>query len=132
MNYGHHPKYDSIFKGKLLDLQAEGRYRTFANLRRKAGAFPSAVNVERSEDKDVTVWCSNDYLGMSQNPVVLDAMHAASEDCLRHHNTDVPFAYILLDFSLRPLLLPSFASRPLIRCCNCALQAPSGATGEAF
>jgi 5-aminolevulinate synthase len=59
----------------LTDLKADGRYRTFLELERRAGQFPLADAPGRSDP--VVVWCSNDYLGMGQHPVVLKAMHEA-------------------------------------------------------
>ncbi len=70
-------KYDSLFAEKLCDLKIEGRYRVFTDLKRKAGSFPLAANYRDERFQEVTVWCSNDYLGQGQNPVVLDAMHSA-------------------------------------------------------
>jgi len=64
--------YESFFKQRLDQLHAEGRYRVFANLERRCGFFPRAYN--HRVRGEVTVWCSNDYLGMGQHPVVLDAM----------------------------------------------------------
>jgi 5-aminolevulinate synthase len=66
--------YDRILAGHLDTLRAEGRYRTFVTLHRQAGAFPAAL---RADGRPVTVWCSNDYLGMGQHPAVRDAMIAA-------------------------------------------------------
>ena len=54
--------YDAFFKGRIDAVRAEGRYRTFADLERRAGDFPRAYH--HSVGSDVTVWCSNDYLGM--------------------------------------------------------------------
>jgi 5-aminolevulinate synthase len=69
--------YDAFFKAQLDTLKEEGRYRIFAELERRAGSFPSATRYSGAETSDVTVWCSNDYLGMGQSPVVIEAMHAA-------------------------------------------------------
>jgi len=71
--------YDAFFKGRIDAVRAEGRYRTFADLERRAGDFPRAYH--HSVGSDVTVWCSNDYLGMGQHPAVLKAMHEAI-DCM--------------------------------------------------
>jgi 5-aminolevulinate synthase len=67
--------YQKFFKTRLDGLRAEGRYRIFADLERRAGAFPRAFHHRLG--CDVTVWCSNDYLGMGQHPSVLAAMHEA-------------------------------------------------------
>ena len=69
--------YEKFFTDRIADLKAEGRYRTFADLERQAGAYPLAKNHHPDGTLDVTVWCANDYLGMAQNPVVLEAMKAA-------------------------------------------------------
>jgi 5-aminolevulinate synthase len=69
--------YQSFFRQSLDALQAEGRYRVFADLEREVGNFPFARNHRDGGVERVTVWCSNDYLGMGQHEVVLDAMRAA-------------------------------------------------------
>lgn len=73
--------YEEFFAARIDDLRQEGRYRVFADLERRAGQFPSAVNHTEDGTRDVTVWCSNDYLGQGQNPVVLAALHAAVDKC---------------------------------------------------
>ncbi|PTX03919.1 5-aminolevulinate synthase [Pararhodobacter aggregans] len=70
--------YDSALDTALQRLHDEGRYRTFIDIERKNGQFPHAVwSKEDGSEKDITVWCGNDYLGMGQHPVVLAAMHEA-------------------------------------------------------
>ncbi|MDB5318273.1 MAG: 5-aminolevulinic acid synthase [Rhodospirillales bacterium] len=69
--------YESYFRRQIDGLQREGRYRVFAELERHRGAFPRATRHAAGRTEDVTIWCSNDYLGMGQHPVVIAAMHAA-------------------------------------------------------
>jgi 5-aminolevulinate synthase len=69
--------YEEFFKTRLDALKAEGRYRVFADLERRAGSFPRAHDHQRGAD--ITVWCSNDYLGMGEHPLVRAAMHDAIE-----------------------------------------------------
>ncbi|PRY86812.1 5-aminolevulinate synthase [Donghicola tyrosinivorans] len=73
--------YDSFFKGALDDLRAQGNYRHFADLERHTGNFPQATHRSGTEERPVTIWCSNDYLGMGQHPKVLEAMHEALDRC---------------------------------------------------
>ncbi|MDO8354274.1 MAG: 5-aminolevulinate synthase, partial [Aestuariivirga sp.] len=72
--------YDHIFERAIGRLKAEGRYREFADICRVRGRFPRALYRRDGEEREVTVWCSNDYLGMGQHPTVLAAMHAAIDD----------------------------------------------------
>src|SRR5258707_7720763 len=67
--------FEGFFRERLDGLRAEGRYRVFADLQRHAGRFPRAL--DHRSGNEVTVWCSNDYLGMGQHPAVLAAMQAA-------------------------------------------------------
>tara|TARA_B110000090_G_scaffold68711_1_gene78559 strand:- start:289 stop:1512 length:1224 start_codon:yes stop_codon:yes gene_type:complete len=69
--------YQDFFENKLADLRDEGNYRVFADLERHQGAFPKATNRIDDVVREVTIWCSNDYLGMGQHPDVLAAMHEA-------------------------------------------------------
>ena len=70
-------EYDSFFAEKLAALRAEGRYRVFADVARHAGNFPKATHNVGGVEKEITVWCSNDYLGMGQHPQVIEAMREA-------------------------------------------------------
>jgi 5-aminolevulinate synthase len=75
--------FDQIFRTQLDALQAEGNYRVFAELERKRGEFPRANSYKGDDIKEITVWCSNDYLGMGQHPDVVNAM----VDCVQAHGT---------------------------------------------
>ncbi len=66
--------YDDFFKKSLKELKNRGNYRTFADLEKVSSNFPRALNYQDDQVKEVTVWCSNDYLAMSKNPVVVDNM----------------------------------------------------------
>ena len=72
--------YEDRFRQHLEALHREGRYRVFADLKRRCGAYPTADHFAEGGMRDVTVWCSNDYLGMSQNAQVRAAMHEAIEE----------------------------------------------------
>jgi 5-aminolevulinate synthase len=67
--------YQGFFKQRVDALRAEGRYRIFADLERRNGRFPRAF--DHRTGQEITVWCSNDYLGMGQHAAVLAAMHDA-------------------------------------------------------
>ena len=67
--------YQDFFSSELTRLQDEGNYREFAELERHRGQFPAATC--HNGPGEVTIWCSNDYLGMGQHPKVLHAMHTA-------------------------------------------------------
>jgi len=70
--------YSAKLDAAIDRLHEEGRYRTFIDIERRRGNFPHAVwRRPDGEEQPITVWCGNDYLGMGQHPVVLDAMHDA-------------------------------------------------------
>jgi 5-aminolevulinate synthase len=73
--------YEGFFRAAVERIQGEGRYRVFCDLARKAGRFPSARHfaVDQAAPGEITVWCSNDYLGMGQHPEVLRAAAQAVE-----------------------------------------------------
>ncbi|AIK96905.1 5-aminolevulinate synthase [Candidatus Odyssella acanthamoebae] len=71
--------YDNFFDSYLCSLKAEGRYRVFINLERIVGAAPKALWHHDNTVDEVVVWCSNDYLALSQNPQVVDAMVSAAK-----------------------------------------------------
>jgi len=67
--------YEQFFADKVSELKGEGRYRIFADIERQAGKFPHAlVHNADGEVKEITVWCSNDYMGMGQHPDAIKAM----------------------------------------------------------
>jgi 5-aminolevulinate synthase len=73
--------YEEFFKAQLDGLHEEGNYRVFADIERHRGDFPRATRHKDGATHDVTVWCSNDYLGMGQHPAVISAMQDALERC---------------------------------------------------
>ena len=81
--------YKAAIHEALEQVREEGRYRVFADLKRHRGAFPMATwtppagpraQGHSPEARDVVVWCSNDYLGQGQNPIVIEAMHRAIDE----------------------------------------------------
>ncbi len=72
-------RYERIFADAIARIKAEGRYRVFADLARQVGRFPNARHHRPDGVGEVTVWCSNDYLGMGQHPAVLRAAREALE-----------------------------------------------------
>jgi 5-aminolevulinate synthase len=74
-------QYEAFFRKQLDGLRREGNYRVFADIQRHAGDFPRATHHRERGRAPVTVWCSNDYLGMGQHPQVLGAMHEALDRC---------------------------------------------------
>lgn len=70
-----------VFAKTLAQIKLEGRYRVFADIRRSRGRFPYArLRLADGREREIVVWCSNDYLAQGQHPDVLAALHAAAED----------------------------------------------------
>jgi 7-keto-8-aminopelargonate synthetase-like enzyme len=86
---------ESFFRKRLDELRAEGRYRLFADLIRRAGAFPRAYH--HSIQSDVTVWCSNDYLGMGQHPAVLATIHEALDSAGTRNISGTSHYHVMLE-----------------------------------
>ncbi|RIJ26170.1 5-aminolevulinate synthase [Henriciella barbarensis] len=70
-------KHLKAFEDALTDIRDEGRYRVFVDLQRHRGNFPKATAKFEDGEREITVWCSNDYLGMGQDDDVLNSMHEA-------------------------------------------------------
>jgi len=73
--------FDALFTAQIDALKQEGNYRVFAELERKCGQFPRADNHGEDGKREITVWCSNDYLGMGQHPDVVNAMVETAQAC---------------------------------------------------
>ena len=73
--------FEAYFAGELDTIREEGRYRVFTEIERHRGRFPHATRYQGADTSAVTVWCSNDYLGMGQHPVVIKAMHRVLDEC---------------------------------------------------
>jgi 5-aminolevulinate synthase len=73
--------FETYFKGELDSVREEGRYRIFTEIERHCGTFPHATRYVDETTQPITVWCSNDYLGMGQHPAVLDTMRRVLDEC---------------------------------------------------
>jgi 5-aminolevulinate synthase len=71
--------YKRFFQDSIETIKAKNLYRTFVDLERCAGEFPFSLHFEKEQSRKVTIWCGNDYLGMGQHPVVLEAI----EKCMK-------------------------------------------------
>ena len=69
------------FKKLINDLEASGKYRVFNDILRERGEFPNAIWYGKYAIKNIVNWCSNDYLGMGQNPIVQNAMKDVIDSC---------------------------------------------------
>ncbi|MFD0917816.1 5-aminolevulinate synthase [Pseudahrensia aquimaris] len=73
--------FENFFTAELDKLREAGNYRVFADLERHKGQFPKATRYGEDGESEVTVWCSNDYLGMGQHRKTIDAMKEAIDKC---------------------------------------------------
>ena len=76
--HGADMNFEGLFQQRLETLHREGRYRVFADLKRRRGFFPVADYFAANGSREVTVWCSNDYLGMGPAPSGIDG-HARGD-----------------------------------------------------
>ncbi|MCK5575125.1 MAG: aminotransferase class I/II-fold pyridoxal phosphate-dependent enzyme, partial [Sphingomonadales bacterium] len=73
--------YDRFFEDAISKVKGEGRYRVFTEIARHRGDYPKATYYQPGgEEKEISVWCSNDYLGMGEHPKVVQAMHQALDE----------------------------------------------------
>tara|TARA_R110000868_G_scaffold39980_16_gene138672 strand:+ start:4173 stop:5384 length:1212 start_codon:yes stop_codon:yes gene_type:complete len=72
--------YQAKLDDALASVKEEGRYRVFADIKRHRGDFPRATFHTPQGAREIIVWCSNDYLGMGQHPVVIEAMHRVIDE----------------------------------------------------
>ena len=86
---------DNLVEQALDKIRTEGHYRVFIELERACGRFPKAKMYSNGSEKDVTIWCSNDYLGMGQHPSVLTAMHEALDRRYKKHFRNNPCPYFI-------------------------------------
>ena len=73
-NHNWKSNYSSTLQSEIDKIKDEGHYRVFNNIERKAGQYPKATRHSNGHTEEIDVWCSNDYLGMSQNKEVISAM----------------------------------------------------------
>ena len=78
-NHNWKSNYSSTLQSEIDKIKDEGHYRVFNNIDRKAGQYPKATRHSNGQTEEIDVWCSNDYLGMSQNKEVISAMQSAAE-----------------------------------------------------
>ena len=78
-NHNWKSNYLSTLQSEIDKIKDEGHYRVFNNIERKAGQYPKATRHSNGQTEEIDVWCSNDYLGMSQNKEVISAMQSAAE-----------------------------------------------------
>ena len=111
--------YDSIFKAAVQRLHDEGRYRVFIDILRTKGNYPNAqCFAGHNGPKPITVWCSNDYLGMGQHHYVVAAMEKALQDV--DEDAVAPLVMQAIDRGLENTVVVHAAS-PYPLALNCSL-----------